>query len=267
MTDVTAQNILNNLIDAANHQQWHLVAVLLLIGAVAGFRKLAPKIHGKFGDWANSDRGGIVTVLIGGMLGALVTPLMAKQQITIGLLIGGFSTAVAAAGGWNIINRLLWPKDPIKVNIPQLDDDKPVEDEVTKPGSKISIVLLPLLLFWSTGCACTTVAHRQDPACVVVNGLIDCSADVGLNAVQELIQEYVNDRASVDWKMVEQRLIDMGVKDGGCVLAYILNSGRMAKSSAKYSDVEAVLTNFKARLHVENVKYCIVRDTGGKVCQ
>lgn len=106
-----ANAILNTVLDAIQHKHWQVLVATILVGVVAFVRWVSPKIHGKVGAFLNSDRGGSLLVLLGGVFGAISTALIAGQKINANLIFGGITTGVMASGGWNIVWDLIAPSD------------------------------------------------------------------------------------------------------------------------------------------------------------
>ncbi len=77
-------------------------------------------------------------------------------------------------------------------------------------------------------CACSNPAHRNDPMCVIVKAVVDCTVD-NVKAVSSqfepvimaLIDAATGIDGTVDWSKVNWAgaLVNLGVADGGCILA------------------------------------------------
>jgi hypothetical protein len=85
---------------------------------------------------------------------------------------------------------------------------------------------LAVVLGASSGCACTSEAHRNDVACVVVHDIVDCTENAAvavwpqfLPVVGALVDALTGGDGTVDWGTVTTALISLGIRDGGCILA------------------------------------------------
>ncbi len=94
--------------EAVMHGQWWLGASLALVLCVGLFKRYAPA---KAQEWAHSDVGGSILVLAGSFGGALATGLVAAgtNALTPGLAWMALKVALAAAGGYSLIKKLLGP--------------------------------------------------------------------------------------------------------------------------------------------------------------
>ena len=95
------------LLDAVMHGQYWLGASLALVLAVTAFKQLAPA--GKLQDFAHSDAGGAILVLLGSLGGALATALIASgtNAVSMALLWAALKVALGAAGGYSLIKKLV----------------------------------------------------------------------------------------------------------------------------------------------------------------
>jgi len=125
----------------------------------------------------------------------------------VGMRIAGVIVAGAAVFGFNISRGL------------------------AKLGFHMTKVLvfgvgLAVVLGASSGCACTSEAHRNDVACVVVHDLVDCTESAAvavwpqfLPVVGALVDALTGGDGTVDWGTVTSALVSLGIRDGGCILA------------------------------------------------
>lgn len=109
--EVDISQVASKIVEAVQTGNWRIAAAGLLVIAVWGVRKYTPKLNSRLGRWLNTDRGGTLLVIFGGLTGAVGTALTAGQAITLNLLLAGLTTGVMAAGGWNVVHRLVWPID------------------------------------------------------------------------------------------------------------------------------------------------------------
>jgi len=100
------------LTDAAGSGQWKLVGIVICVGVVFALRHFASRLPGKVGAFFQTARGGALLALLGGvattLAGVLVQP---GQKVSLAILLNGFVLGVAAAGGWNVVRRLIWGDD------------------------------------------------------------------------------------------------------------------------------------------------------------
>lgn len=76
------------------------------------------------------------------------------------------------------------------------------------------------------GCYCWQASHRNEPACVVVHQVIDCTVDTAKDltpAVAGIVMTYLQGTTEPDWAALLLRLESMGLRDAGCVLAQVEN--------------------------------------------
>lgn len=171
------EKLAENILNAVTTSNWKAAAVLVLCGLVWLVRKYAPKIHGKTGALLNSDRGGVLTVLAMGMLGAIGTALLAHKPVNVALLKTALSVAVMAAGGWTMVKRTLFPAievDPSKLQLP---------DAEKTPTTPPVALFLPFVLFFLPGCSASQwkaigVDVGKCVAPAVLNGAADAIVDI-----------------------------------------------------------------------------------------
>jgi hypothetical protein len=96
------------LLGAIAKGQWRIVAILVAIGVVYLLRQSATRLPGALGDFFKSSRGGAVTALLGGVVTALAGLLIGGGPVNVGVLINGIVLGIGAAGGWNVLRRLIW---------------------------------------------------------------------------------------------------------------------------------------------------------------
>lgn len=90
---------------------------------------------------------------------------------------------------------------------------------------KLALVLLLTL----AGCGvCGQAAHRNDPQCVILHDVVDCTTDAVTSTipqfipiVMQLIAQATGADGSIDWPKVEASLLGLGVRDGLCILTAI----------------------------------------------
>jgi hypothetical protein len=103
--------ILNQLLDAIGSGNWRLVASLIVVGLVWLMRRFATRVH----PWFGTDRGGVAVALLGGLLAVAAGELAAGRGFTVQTVANGISLAIAAAGGWVMVRRLVSPPDAANV--------------------------------------------------------------------------------------------------------------------------------------------------------
>jgi hypothetical protein len=132
----------------------------------------------------------------------------------------------------------------------------------------------------SASCACWSADHAQDPKCVAVRDVVDCTKDAALSAIVPMFADLLAG-ANADWNSVEsqitQRLTQMGFKDGGCLLASLEAefmakapqqsvSGAKATQTAKQVDsVHSLMTSWRQQHGAENVRFKVVTSNGQEV--
>ncbi len=94
-------------LDAVMHGQYWLGASLALVLLVTAFKRYAPA--GKLQDFAHSDAGASILVLLLSFGGALATALLAAgtNAVSLALLWAALKVALGAAGGYALIKNLL----------------------------------------------------------------------------------------------------------------------------------------------------------------
>lgn len=64
--------------------------------------------------WIASDRGGVLSLLVGGTLGGVAIALLGGQALGLGVVFAAAKVAFTAAGGFSVLRKLIWPdKDPV----------------------------------------------------------------------------------------------------------------------------------------------------------
>lgn len=142
--------------------------------------------------------------------------------------------------------------------------------KAAKPQLKAINVLLPLALVGGlAGCACWSAERRNAPECAVLHGVLDCTEDAALStlapALAEIIHNAIENAASPDWSWVLAQLKGAGVKDGGCILAQLVDQflrAPAAPGGAK-SDALDALEEFKLEYNID--KICVNRG-GRRIC-
>lgn len=112
--ELTVEQLLPVLASSAASGQWLLFALALLLGAVLVFLTVAGirAFVGKYIPALLTDRAGVLLSWGVGALGSLVTALSLGQPITLGLLIGIFSSLIASGTkSWQ--TKGLRPAQPI----------------------------------------------------------------------------------------------------------------------------------------------------------
>ena len=142
----------------------------------------------------------------------------------------------------------------------------------TPPAPLAVAVLLPFLFITLTGCACWQPEHKNDPKCIVVRQIVDCTTDAIKDmgpVVAGLIGGLINGNTNVDWDMVLSRLEGAGIKDAGCILANLENDF-MTKPAAspEYAQrakmVHDGFASWKAKHGLADAKFK-VKSNGGTV--
>lgn len=108
---MSTDQIVSQIISAAEHKQWLLLFVLAIIGLTSAVRWLGPKLHDKFGALVTSDRGGQLTSLIIAEGMAVVAALTTGRPITLTLVVGALVGGAGAGGLYNLVKNLLAPSD------------------------------------------------------------------------------------------------------------------------------------------------------------
>ncbi len=92
--------------EAITQERWWLAASLALVLAVAAFKRYAP---GRAKEFANSDAGGALLVLLGSFGAGLASGLMAvgTNAISWVLVYAAVKVAIVAAGGYSLVKKLI----------------------------------------------------------------------------------------------------------------------------------------------------------------
>jgi len=92
------------LVTAAKDGNWRIAAaaVLSLLMLGLSYTPVRSKLF-------KGDRGGAILVLLLAVAGGVVTALVASVPISGALLLGSIGVAFTAAGGYQIIKRIIWP--------------------------------------------------------------------------------------------------------------------------------------------------------------
>lgn len=101
-----AGSLVGDVYNAVKGGQWRLAAAGVLALLMLALAKVREKSWSPF----KGDRGGAVLVLLLALAGAFGTALASSAPIGLDLIVGALGTAVAAAGGYAIVRRLIWPK-------------------------------------------------------------------------------------------------------------------------------------------------------------
>jgi hypothetical protein len=108
------------------------------------------------------------------------------------------------------------------------------------------LLALAVLCVSLAGCQCWQPEHRNEPACAILHEVIDCTKDAALStlapAAAKVIAGLLSANPTADWNEALRSLEDAGIKDGGCVLAYVqaeLNTKMSVSPGAKKRDVLA----------------------------
>src|SRR5574343_597485 len=120
------ESLLKLALEAVQGRNWVLLAGIALIVAVA----VARKLFGSRVPFLQTDAGGAVTVLVLSFLGAGVSALAQGQTLDGQLILEAFKVAFVAAGGFNLVKKLL----PAVVALvgkksapPSVEPPKPIE--------------------------------------------------------------------------------------------------------------------------------------------
>ncbi|HYE99606.1 MAG TPA: hypothetical protein VEJ18_11880 [Planctomycetota bacterium] len=98
--------IISKALEAARSGDYRMLAACLLVGIVWAMRKWGSEISPFFA----TDRGGAVLALAGGFVLALASLLISGAPFSVDVLVGGFQTALMAAGGWAVFSKLFKKK-------------------------------------------------------------------------------------------------------------------------------------------------------------
>lgn len=91
--------------NAVMMKQWWLLASLALVAAVAGIRWVVPKVHGKLGDWLNTEHGAITLVFVTSILGAFGTALGGGVRPTWDVLWRALEVGMGSAVGYPVVKK------------------------------------------------------------------------------------------------------------------------------------------------------------------
>jgi hypothetical protein len=264
---MTFQDFANQILDAATHRQWALLAALLLVGGVAAVRWIAPKLHDKIGAFLNTQRGGALLALIGGAAGAVATSLIAGKALNLQLVIGSFSVSFMAIGGWNAFYDLFFPKD-----------GKPVTAMLKKTPPAAPLIVLLAFGVSISGCYCWQAPHVQEPKCVIAHDVVSCGEADALDAAAiagTILSAFMTNGAisSAVWDAVKQMAINLGFKTGGCFWAklqeYFNAPSLRVADTARVQLVQSCqngLADFKSHFAAPGVKFCFIKG-GAQVCR
>lgn len=99
------EDLAKALFEAISQGRWDLVAALVVVLIVLVVRRFGPsKI-----PFLRTDAGGVILVLATALSGAVASALAAGQVFSLALLYTAFKIAAAAAGGYSMIKKLVWP--------------------------------------------------------------------------------------------------------------------------------------------------------------
>ena len=102
--DVDPNALVPQLIGAIQGRNWIVVVCLVTILVVWLARKLPI-------PFLKTDRGGAILVMALGIATALLAALAGGAPMTLSLIIGSVVSAVTAAGGFNVFNKIFFPSD------------------------------------------------------------------------------------------------------------------------------------------------------------
>jgi hypothetical protein len=94
------------IVKAARGGQWRLVAALALGLAMFGLGKVRGRVK-----WFAGDRGGAVLVLLLALGGGFASALATSAPLDWRLVSGALSIGLTAAGGFNVLKKIAFPKD------------------------------------------------------------------------------------------------------------------------------------------------------------
>lgn len=134
----------------------------------------------------------------------------------------------------------------------------------------LSLLALVMALTTLPGCGCFTPEKRNDPVCVVLHQVIDCSVDVVQKnlgpAVVALIRTYVGDPSQTpNWDGLITALEGAGIKDGGCIIAQLMADfiGKPTADPARMLRAKEAISAFdryKIKHNLVGVKYKVIVD-------
>jgi ABC-type multidrug transport system fused ATPase/permease subunit len=105
------QGALQQFWDAITARKWGVAAVVGTMLLVAFVRFIAPRMHGKFGDFILQTRVSAALAFVSGMLMAVATKLLSGSPWSVAIIVYGFGFGVMAIGGYNAFWDLLFPND------------------------------------------------------------------------------------------------------------------------------------------------------------
>ena len=205
--DATTQQYADLIYNAVLNSNWRVLAALALIGVVACIRWLAPKMHNKLGVFLNSDRGGVVLVILGGLGGALSTAVFAGKLITGHLIVNGLVVGFIAAGGWNVIKKLTNP-----VSTTSTTTVMETKEEIIVKNSPLLVLVCLTFLGLTASCAPMSVDMKTYTnnlqACLIADGL-DQASPLGMKIWRILQSNGFNSAQEVE-ASIESALIAVG---------------------------------------------------------
>jgi hypothetical protein len=84
---------------------------LVAAGLLSLMMVLAYKLKVRTWRVFRGDRGGVILLVAMALAGAFATALYAGAPFGVDLILGAFKEAIMAAGGFQILKRIIWPKD------------------------------------------------------------------------------------------------------------------------------------------------------------
>jgi hypothetical protein len=92
---------------AVQSSNWKVLVIIVMVGLTY----VVKEYGGRAWPWLDTDRGGAVLALAVGVLGSMANALAASAAISPQLLLNGFLMGVTAAGGYNVVKKILFPQD------------------------------------------------------------------------------------------------------------------------------------------------------------
>lgn len=92
----------SQVLEAVQHSNWRLLAVLLVVGLVWACRRYG----GKVWPWVLTPRGGSCLALLWGIVGALANLILAGKGLDLQTVLNGVINGAIAAGGWNVAREI-----------------------------------------------------------------------------------------------------------------------------------------------------------------
>jgi len=137
-----------------------------------------------------------------------------------------------------------------------------------KPASVPAVVASLLIAFMllNTGCACWKPEGKNDPKCIVLREVVDCTTgalkDLG-PALGGVLAVLMSGNTEIDWNVILDRLKGAGLTDAGCILAELQKDfmGKPAASpqyTAKMKVVQDVFTGWKVKNKMSGVKFKVL---------